>query len=107
MPQLKERLTTIGKQETVPALTGEEVRGVAEQTRELMETQGWCLWRCETLHGEVIVVLRDELVDAAPPGYPVYTLAELQELEVMDNAAIRLVHEAKKSAGAKVIQEEA
>ena len=77
---------------------------VAACTRGLLATQGWCLWECSALGREVIAVVLDENVEGAPEGYPVYTVAELEELCRGDvsEATIRLVHEAKKMAGAKV-----
>lgn len=78
---------------------------VAQRTRELLVVQGWCLWKCSTLGGEVIAVVRDELVEGIPEGYPVYTEDELEELcqDGVSEASLRLVHEAKKLAGAKVL----
>jgi len=77
---------------------------VAECTRKLLGTKGWCLWKCSTLGGEVIAVVLDENVEGVPEGYPVYTEAELEELcqDDISEASLRLVHEAKKLAGAKV-----
>ena len=74
---------------------------VVRRTRELLNSQGWCLWKCSTLGGEVILVVVDELVGGVPGGYPVYTVSELEELcqDGVSGAALRLVHEAKKLAG--------
>ena len=81
---------------------------VAECTRELLATRGWCLWKCSVLGGEVICIVQDELVEDVPEGYQVYTEAELDELcqDDISNATIRLVHEAKKIAGAVVVSVE-
>lgn len=57
----------------------------------------------ESQPAEVIAVTRDELVEGVPVGYPVYTKQELELLLEADDAAVRLVHEAKKLAGARVI----
>jgi len=78
-------------------------QGVARRTRELLATGGWCLWKCRVLNGGTIVVVRDESVTGYPE-YPVYTEAELKELcqDSASEATIRLVHEAKKLAGAVV-----
>ena len=78
---------------------------VAECTREFLATRGWCLWWCSTLGGEVIAVVLDENVEGVPEGYAVYTELELEELcqDDVSEATIRLVHEAKKLAGAKVV----
>lgn len=77
---------------------------IAERTRELLTTRGWCLWKCSNLGGEVIAVVRDENVEGVPESYPVYTETELEELcqDGVSEASLRLVHEAKKLAGAKV-----
>ena len=77
---------------------------VARHTRELLAIQGWCLWKCSRLGGEIIAVVRDENVEGVPESYPVYTEAELEELcqDDVSEASLRLVHEAKKLAGAKV-----
>ena len=97
-----------------PAPVGEKkeaepqsAEAVAERTREFLDSQGWCLWECSNLGGEVIAVVRDDLVGGVPKGYPVYTEAELEELCRSDaSAATRcLVNEAKKLAGAKVRSE--
>lgn len=52
----------------------------AQRTRELLESRGWCLWKCSTLGGEVIAVMLNENAEGVPEGYPVYTEAELEEL---------------------------
>jgi len=74
-------------------------------TKELLATRGWCLWKCSTLGGDIIAVVLDENVAGVPGGYQVYTEGELEELCQGDvsEAHLRLVHEAKKLAGAKVI----
>jgi len=78
---------------------------VAQRTRELLVTRGWCLWKCSVLGGEVIAVARDENVEGVPEGYTVYTEAELEELcqNGVSEATLRLVHEAKKQARARVV----
>jgi len=81
----------------------EQAQEVAKQTSELLNTPGWCLWKCRALNDEVIVVTRDELVSGIPGGYPVYTEQELEYLLEADDSTLRLVHEAKKQAGAVVI----
>jgi len=78
---------------------------VAECTRELLATRGWCLWKCSVLGGEIIAVVKEENIGGGPEGYPVYTEAELEGLDQdgVSGATLRLVHEAKKIAGAVVI----
>lgn len=75
-----------------------QAEDVARRTRELFNSQGWCLWKCSTLDDEVIVVVRDESVGDMPAGYPTYYDAELEELfkDDISEATLRLVHEAKK-----------
>ena len=78
---------------------------VARHTRELLDHQGWCLWECSALGGEVIAIVRDELVEGVPEGMPVYTEAELRTLfnKPVPRSTLRLIHEAKRKTGAKVI----
>jgi len=84
-----------------------QAKEVVWRTRKLLNSQGWCLWQCSTLGGEVIAVVRDELVEEVPEGYAIYTEVELEELcqDDVSEVTIRLVHEAKKQAGGRVIQE--
>lgn len=76
---------------------------VAKVTYKLFSTRGWCLWKCDILNGDVIVVVRDELVEGVPAGYPVYYEQELSELLDADDAMIRMVHEAKKKAEVNIV----
>jgi len=105
---MKEKTTcSLAKLEKPPQrqVTLAQAEEVAQRTRELLNSQGWCLWRCSALGGEVIAVVLDENVEGVPEGYPIYTEGELVELCQYDvsEATLRLVHEAKKLAGAKVI----
>jgi hypothetical protein len=81
---------------------------VARCTRELFATRGWCLWKCSVLNGGIIVIARDELASGYHDRYPVYTEFELRQLceGGVSETTIRLVHEAKKLAGAVVISVE-
>ena len=88
--------------ETTALAQAEEV---ARHSRQLLATQGWCLWKCGALGDEVIAVVVDENVEGVPRGCPTYTELELEEL-TRGNIAVstlRLIHEAKKLAGAVVI----
>jgi hypothetical protein len=69
-----------------------------DPTLELLATQGWCLWQCSALDGEIIALVRDESVKYVPEGYVVYTKAEMAEIGrfKVPQSTIRLVHEAKK-----------
>jgi hypothetical protein len=80
-----------------------QAQEAAARTRELLETRGWCLWRCRALDDEVIVVLRDELVGGFPAGYPTYLEQELESLLEVDDITLKLIHEAKKAAGATIV----
>ena len=99
LPLWKQSAPAAGQKE----IESQPAEVVAERTEELLMTRGWCLWRCRVLGGEVIAVTRDEMVEGVPVGYPVYTKQELELLLEADDAAVRLVHEAKKLAGARVI----
>ena len=77
---------------------------VAAQTRELLETRGWCLWQCRALDNEVIVVAKDEFISGFPDDYPVYTEQELASVTEFDSHMLKLVHEAKKLAGARIVR---
>lgn len=80
-----------------------QAQEVAKCTFKLLDTQGWCLWKCRALNNDVIVVVRDELVTDYPHGYPVYLEQELECLLEANDSTLRLVHAAKKQAGAVVI----
>lgn len=71
---------------------------VAHCTRELLATRGWCRWKCSVLNGDVIVVIRNEMVTGYPGGYAVYTEAELEQLchDDVSEATLHSVHKAKK-----------
>jgi len=84
----------------------EQAEYVAQETRRLLDTRGWCLWRCAHLGEDTVVIARDEQVPGIPPGYAVYTEDELRKLAQTKKAPWRLVHEAKKRAGARVVHVE-
>lgn len=73
-----------------------QAQEVAKRTKQLLATQGWCLWACNTLNKDIIVVTRNELIDGYPQRYSVYTQAELELLSNTGAATKLLVHEAKK-----------
>jgi len=74
-------------------------------TEDLLEKQGWCLWQCAALDGETIALVRDESVKDVPAGYVIYTQAEMEEVGryKVPQATLRIIHEAKKRASAKLI----
>lgn len=90
-------------------LTEEQAQVLSEKTLESLSEKGWCLWRCnDVLHGDVILVVDEQmkkegLVNGIPQGYPVYTLAELAGLIGASDSTVRLIHEAKKTAGAEIV----
>jgi len=77
-------------------------------TEELLATQGWCLWQCDALDGEIIALVRDESVKGVPEGYVVYTMSEMAEIGrfKVPQSTIRLVHESKRRTGAALISVE-
>jgi hypothetical protein len=86
-----------------PPREPQPIEAVVAETKRLLESQGWCLWRCSTLGDAVIVVVRDELMTGYPAGYPVYLAQELDELGGAGADTMRRIHEAKKLAGAVII----
>jgi hypothetical protein len=97
-------LETASWEKELARLEGElrQAQEVAAQTYQLLASRGWCLWRCRALDNEVIVVLRDELITGFPAGYPTYLEQELECLLEADDSALKLIHEAKKLAGATI-----
>ena len=75
---------------------------VARATTEALDARGWCLWKCSTFDGDVIVIMDPYSARGAPTGYPVYTTEELRLLGQLHSKTIRLVHEAKRIAGATI-----
>jgi hypothetical protein len=79
---------------------------VARCTLELLASRGRCLWRCEALGGEVIVVIDDDFPNGedTPQGYVIYTYSELcyqfgPDAPPMEQSTLRLIHEAKRVGG--------
>lgn len=82
-----------------------QAQEVGWRTWEFLITPGWCLWKCEALDGDTILIA-DNFAEDLPDGYPIYSMSELEILFSGDKPVscntLRLVHEAKKLAGAKV-----
>ncbi len=78
----------------------------AAEVARALEEDGWGLWWCE-LFGEAVAFIRDESFRASvPAGVVVYTKQEIDTLwaaEGPSDAQLRLIHEAKKIANARVI----
>jgi len=83
-----------------------EAHRTAWDTEDILATQGWCLWQCDTLDGEVVVIIRDEGRSDIPHQYTRYTENEIHTIfghnHRINNAHIRLIHRAKKN-GARVL----
>ena len=104
-----ERTIAVGKSQGIDISLWQEglkrlvqAQEVAATMHELMETRGWCTWRCRILDDEVIVVSSDELASGYPDNYPVYTELELTYLLEASDSALRFVYQVKKLAGATV-----
>jgi hypothetical protein len=84
-----------------------QAEDVARRTSELLDKQGWCLWKCSALDNDIIMVCRDEADGGYPTGYPIYMEGELEKLSQggISDKTLRLIHEAKKLAGARVTTE--
>ena len=85
----------------IPETPVQEPEQVAQMTRELLSSQGFCYWRCSDLGGEIIKIVRDE-----PPGksnYPVYTLAEIERISGMDIKQLQHIYRLKKASGGTVV----
>ena len=95
--------TSSWERELVSLETLAQAEEVARRTGELLSNQGWCLWECGALDYDIIVVCRDEDSGGYPKGYPVYMEGELKNLcwGDINDGTLRLVHEAKKLAGAR------
>jgi len=100
-PDWGEPAVTVAAKE--PAAEPVPVEVVVAETQRLLESPGWCLWRCSALTNDVVVIVRDELVTGYPIGYPVYMVQELIEFTEIGEGMIRMAHEAKKYLGAKVL----
>jgi len=82
--------------------TQQDPADVARTTNRYLADRGWCLWRCSAIDGDLLVVVDPQQACSVPAGYCVYTLIELYALAQLDPRTIRLVHEAKKIAGATI-----
>jgi hypothetical protein len=91
-------------------------RELIEDTKALIEEQGYCLWLCRRLRDAVICVVRDDdipetiILDQLKiekwrmmHEHTVYTLAELRMLAQVDDWTERMVLETKRCAPWAVI----
>lgn len=89
--------------ESAPALgAAETAEGAAMESHQQLVEWGWCVWRCEGLSGDIIVVAIDDTIKGYPGGYPVYTLQELEDILVLDDQLLQAAHRAKKELGARI-----
>jgi hypothetical protein len=84
-----------------------QAEDVARRTSEILDKQGWCLWKCSAFDDDIILVRRDEADSGYPRGYPIYMEDELEKLcpGGIDDKTLRLIHEGKKLTGARVTTE--
>ncbi|MDD5512081.1 MAG: hypothetical protein PHI12_14950 [Dehalococcoidales bacterium] len=84
-----------------------QAEDTARRTGELLGKRGWCLWKCGALDDDIVVVCRDEDSGGYPKGYPVYIEYELGMLgrDDVNHDSLRLIHEAKKLAGARLVND--
>ena len=78
------------------------VNSVISDTLSQIAARGFCLWRCQALGGQVIMVVDRDLPAGAPSGYLVYCLEELVKIEPLPASTIKLINTAKRLAGAVV-----
>jgi hypothetical protein len=86
-------------EENVSHADFEKAEQVAVITRFLLDTRGWCFWKCSTFGGDRIAVLRDQFVEGSPENCPAFTEGELRELcqDNISKASLRLILQIKKS----------
>lgn len=82
-----------------------QAQEVGRRTGEFLALRDWCLWKCEALDGDTILIA-DNFVEDLPDGYPIYAISELEILfggdKPVSRNTLKLIHGAKKLARAKV-----
>jgi hypothetical protein len=93
---------------TETATAEQLAREAAETGAEFLKHQGWCLWKCHALGGDLVVVVRDDppmlesqrermMLRLRTMGVP-YTIYTESELDILcENPQPQLLHEAKKA----------
>ena len=84
-------------------LTETSAEIVAQQTQNILAKQGYCLWKCQEIHNEIIMIVDKEMPPEAPSGYPVYTREELEKMDPLPISTVRLINHVKKTSGATVM----
>ena len=93
------------KEKLVILFTEEEAEKTAIDTRAMINSRGYCLWTCQVLRGETILLVdADKCKDIPEPltAYATYNLRELDLLRDLPEGTLRLIHLAKKLGGASV-----
>jgi hypothetical protein len=75
---------------------------ILNDTLSFIAAHGYCLWRCQAMGGQVIIIVDRDVPAGAPTGYPVYNLEELGKIEPLPASTIKLINTAKRLAGAIV-----
>ena len=81
----------------------DDAEQVANETLQAIDFQGFCLWRCTLLRGEIMMLVRNDLSENIETRYPLYTLEELEMMDELPASTIRLIYHIKKKSGDAVI----
>lgn len=108
LPKLKENKPGIIAALKKPKLVeGQSPEWHAQEVARRVIEKGICLFWAE-LHGEVIAFIRDEsFLRQVPSGMVAYTVSEIETMfdSNIDDSQRRLVHQVKKLASAKVVED--
>ncbi len=80
-----------------------EAESLVAVTLKSLDAQGYCLWRCVLLRGEIMMLVRNDLSENIEARYPLYTLEEVERLAELQESTIRLIYHIKKQSGGAVI----
>ena len=67
---------------------------VADKSVERIARNGFCLWKCQALNGEVIAIVRNK--GYKPPGFKGVVYTERELVMMCESDSVLLVHEARK-----------
>jgi hypothetical protein len=86
-----------------PKLVDEDPLAEAEKAAKIVARDGYVLLWAETVRDFIAFVQDEGMAVRVPPGFVIYTDAELNELfgkgKVYSPATLRLIHEVKKEGG--------
>lgn len=68
-----------------------------DRGKELLETRGWCLWKCSLFNNDIIVVIRDESVTDYPKGHAIWTDEEMKRVPYIELGTLRRIQGMKKA----------